>query len=189
MLVRLVILNIWKYLDPIYFSFTRLQYLCPDRKGEGVFRVRLTKYKGKEVLLSDGIMICKNDLLLKIHLHNVRLMQDFSYIKNELSKGRGVFRRVMNSMPLLAEFIDNHPEKSKIKGIIGITLINKGFRPLGFECVLPESKLYSWFKKTSQIPIYLLTCSKISIAHIKKHHPVYLMMSKERLMEKYKRTV
>ncbi len=189
MLVRSVLLSIWKCLDLIYFSLNRLQYLSPDRKGKGVFRVRLTRYKGKDVELSDGIMICKNDLLLKIHLHNVRLLQDFSYIKNELSKGRGVFRQVMDSMPLLAVFIHNHPEEARIKGIIGITLINKGFRPLGFECVQPDNKLYSWFKKTSQIPIYLLSCSKVSVENIKKLHPVYLIMSKEKLMEKYKRPV
>lgn len=189
MLVRLVLLSIWKYLDPVYFSLTRLQYLCPDRKAEGVFRVRVTRYKGKDVVLSDGIMICKNDLLLKIHLHNVRILEDFSTIKNELSKGRAIFRRVMDSMPHLAAFILNHPEEARIKGIIGITLINKGFRPLGFECILPENKLYTWFKKTSQIPIYLLSCSRVSVASIKKHHPVYLMMSKEKLMEHYKRPV
>jgi hypothetical protein len=110
-------------------------------------------------------------------------------MKKELLRGRGVFKRVMDSMPLLAEFILNHPEEAKIKGVIGITLINKGFRPLGFECALPENKLYSWFKKTSHIPIYLLSCSRISVAHIKKHHPVYLIMSKEKLMEKYRRPV
>lgn len=189
MLVRWVLLFIWKCLDPIYFSLTRLQYLSSNRKGEGVFRVRLTKYKGRDVVLSDGTMICKNDLLLKIHLHNVRLLHDFSYINNELSKGRGIFRRIMDSMPLLTSFILNHPEEARIKGIIGITLINKGFRQLGFECVLPENKVYSWFKKTLQIPIYLLSCSRVSVANIQKHHPVYLMMSKEKLMEKYKRPV
>jgi hypothetical protein len=137
-------------LDPIYFSLTRLQYLCPDRKGDGVFRVRLTRYKGKDVVLSNGVLICKNDLLLKIHLYNVRLLQGFTYNMNELLKGKGIFRRVTDSMPLLAEFVLNHPEETRIKGTIGITLINKGFRPLGFECVLPENKFYSRFKKIQQ---------------------------------------
>lgn len=186
MVIRLICLSIWKWLDPVYFSFTRLQYPCPDRKEDGVFRVRLTRYKGKDVVLSDGVLICKNDLLLKIHLHNVRLLQDFSYNMNELSKGKGIFKLVTNSMPQLVTFILNHPEEARIKGIIGITHINKGFSPLGFECVLPENKFYSWFKKLQQLPIYLLSCSKISVVNIKKHHPVYLMMSTEKLLERYK---
>lgn len=189
MLVRAVVLSIWSYLDPLYFSFTRLQYLVQDRNRQGVFRVRLTRYKGKDVELSDGSIIRKNDLLLKIHLHNVRLLKDFSCITNELSKGRGIFKRVKDSMPLLAAFMLNHPDEARIKGIIGITLINKGFRPLGFECVLPENKLYCWFKKITQIPIFLLSTSRFSMENIKKHHPVYLLMSKEQLIEKYKKPI
>lgn len=187
-MVRAIAITIWKYWDPIYFSFTRLQYLVHDKK-EGVFRVRLTRYKGKEVELSDGNRICKNDLLLKIHLHNVKLLQDFSCIQNEILKGKGIFKQVKNSMPLLASYILNHPEEARIKGIIGITLINKGFKPLGFESVLPVNKFYCWFKKTTQIPIILISSSRVSLDSIKKHHPVYLMMSKDQLIEKYKKLV
>ena len=186
MLLHPYLLTIWRYVDPLYFALTRLEYPCSDRK-RGVFRVRLTRYKGKDVVLSDGIIICKNDLLLKIHLHNVKLAYDLSSIKNEISKGRSIFRQVLESMPLLTTFILNHPEESKIKGIIGITIINKGFGPLGFDCIPPENKLYLWLKKTTQIPIYLLSCPRVSRRRIKKQHPVYLMMSKEKLIEKYKK--
>ncbi|MCJ7842654.1 hypothetical protein MUB24_17460 [Lederbergia sp. NSJ-179] len=189
MLIRTFFLTIWTVLDPIYFSCTRLQYICPERKRNGIFRVRLTRYKGKDIVLSDGIKICKNDLMLKIHLYNVRLLQDFSDNKNDLAKGRAVFKQILESMPLLAAYIVNHPEEAKIKGVIGITLINKGYRPLGFECMTPENKFYTWFKKATQIPIYLLSSSKVSIANIKKHHPVYLMMSKDKLFSLYKRPV
>lgn len=189
MLVRAFFLTIWHYFDPIYFSLTRLQYICPDRKENGVFRVRLTKYKGRDIVLSDGIKISKDDLMLKIHLHNVKLLEDFSHLKNGITKGRVVFKRVKESMPFLASFILNHPEKDRIKGVIGITLIRKGFRPLGFECVLPKNKLYCWFKKASQLLIFLLSRSSISDVNIKKIYPVYLMMSKEKLFELYHKAV
>jgi hypothetical protein len=185
MLVRFVFLSFWRYIDPIYFLLTRLQYLCSEQ-GKGIFRVRLTKYKGKDIILSDGTEICKNDLLVKIHLHNIKVIKDCTHIKNELSKGKAVFKMVQDSMPHLASYIHNHPSKGRIKGVIGITLINKGYKRLGFECVLPESKLYKQFKKISQLFIYLLSHSTISAENIKKHHLVYLMMSKEKLLEKYK---
>jgi hypothetical protein len=185
MLVRFVFLSFWRYIDPVYYSLTRLQYLCSDQE-KGIFRVRLTRYKGKNVTLSDGTEICKNDLLVKIHLHNIKVIKDCTPMKNDLSKGKAVFKMVLDSMPYLASYIYNHPKKEKIKGVIGITLINKGVKGLGFECVLPESKLYTQFKKISQMFIYLLSHSTISVENFKKHHPVYLMMSKEKLMEKYK---
>lgn len=165
MLLRPICLTIWKYLDPVYFSFTRLQYICPE-KEEGIFRVRLTRYKGRTVALGDGTVIGKNDILLKIHFHNVKLLQDLDKTNNELSKGKVIFRQVMKSMPHLATFIVNHPEQAKIKGIIGMTLIDNGFTQLGFECALPKNKLYSSLKKLSQLPILLLSCSTISIKNI-----------------------
>ncbi|MBX9973799.1 YkoP family protein [Cytobacillus firmus] len=183
---RNILLSIWVFLDPLYYPFTRLQHLTADPEKGGVFRVRLTKYKGNDIELSDGVIIRKNDHLLKIHLHNVRLLNEFNYMKNELLKGRAIYKRVKDSMPLLTAFILNHPEETKIKGVIGITLINKGFSTLGFECILPKNKLYCWFKKTFQLPIYFLSCSKISAANIKKHRTVYLLMSKENLINKYK---
>ena len=186
-MIRSFCIYVWRLLDPIYFSLTRLQYVCPDQKGKVIFRVRVTKYKGKDVILSDGMKICKNDIMLKIHLHNISILHEFNSIRNELSKGRGLFKRVLESMPFLAEYVINHPEGARIKGIIGITLINKGFGHIGFECVRPNNKFYTWFKKTTQLPIYFLTSSDKS--NLKKHHAVYLMMSKEKLLEKYRKTV
>jgi hypothetical protein len=182
-------ISVWSFLDPFYYIFTRLQYPCHDPSRNGVFRVRLTRYKGKDVVLSDGTKICKNDLMLKIHLHNVKILRELSSVQNEIAKGRVIFKQVFKSMPLLANYIYEHPEQANIKGIIGITLINKGFAPLGFECILPENRFYLRFKKATQLPIYLLSCSKISPANVKKHDPVYLMMSKETLLEKYRRRV
>lgn len=186
MFVRDLFLKVWNLVDPIYCSFTRLQLIIPNRKEDAVFRVRLTKYKGNDVILSDGTKINKNDLMLKIHLYNVRLLRDYSHYKNELTKGIEVFRRTKDSMPYLAEYIQSHPKETVIKGIIGITMINKGFRTLGFECTHPKSKIYSLYKKITHIPIYLLSHSRFSSAKLKKHHTVYLMMSKGKLYNLYK---
>lgn len=187
--LRLYILWIWKIWDPIYYSFTRLQYIEPAGNKKTVFRVRLTKYKGKEVILSDGTRIRKNDVLLKIHLHNVRLLSEILNVKHELNKGRCIYKMVLYSMPVLADYIKNHPEEQKIKGIIGITMINKGVRHLGFECFFPENIFYLWLKKVSQLPIFFLSTSTMNVQNFKKHNPVYLMMSKEHLIKKYQTVV
>ncbi|MFS0780257.1 YkoP family protein [Bacillus sp. 1P06AnD] len=185
MLARGLFLKLWHVLDPVYCSFTRLQFV-PASKKDVVLRVRLTRYKGMGTVLADGTAIRKNDLMVKIHLHNIKLLRECLHIKSELARGRAIFRKVKESMPHLTAFIDNHPDGAKIKGIIGITLINKGFLPLGFECILPESKLYTWYKKMTHIPIHLLSCSVFSIEKLKKHHTVYLMMSKQKLFDLYK---
>lgn len=184
MFTRRLLINIWHFFDPFYYLFTRLEQIIPDPEAGSTFRVRLTRYRGKDVVLSDGTKVCKNDIMLKIHLHNVKIMKDCLDIKSELTKGREVFKRVKNSMPHLAAFIENHPQEAQIKGILGITMINKGFLSLGFECVYPTSKLYSIYKKITHIPILLLANS-VSIAKLKTHKTIYLMMSKDKLFNFY----
>lgn len=180
--LRLTILWIWKLFDPIFYFFSRLHYIG-DKKDTSVFRVRLTKYKGENFILTDGTNITRNDLLLKIHLHNVRLLAELIKIKNDLKRARLVYRLVRSSMPLLAGYLKNHPDEEKIKGIIGITTLNRGVQTLGFECYTPRSKWYRFIKKLGQLPIFFLSAS--SMKKLQKHRLTYLFISKERLYAEY----
>lgn len=165
--------------------FTRLHYIKTKSDIPCVFRVRVTKYRGENVILSDGTPIQKNDLLLKIHLHNSKILKESLIIRNPLYKGRMVYKMVLQSMPMLAEYIEKHPKRSHIKGIIGVTTINKGVRSLGFDLVFPRSKFYQILKRIMQFPIYFLSSSSFSLNHMKKNKPVYLIMSAEKLMCQY----
>ena len=185
MFIRLSILSIWNLIDPIYFFMTRLQYVKTNDNTKAIFRVRLTKFKGKDVTLSDGTIIHKNDVLLKIHLHNVHLFKEMLKKEKHPLKGIAIYKMVLSSMPLLAQYIKNHAEEQNIKGIVGITMINKGVKKLGFDRVIPEKIIYRWFKKISQFPIYMLSKSPSSLFNKSKCQPVYLLMSKEKLLEKY----
>lgn len=185
MLFRLSIISIWKLIDPLYYFFSRLHYIKPDQKSDTVFRVRLTKYKGKEIVLSDGTKISKNDMLLKLHLYNVEILKEMWTIENGHSRGRKIFKLVLQSMPILAEYVKKHPQQEKIRGIIGITMIDRGIKHLGFECFEPQSTLYCAFKKYSQLPIYLLSTPDITVRKLKKLKSVYLFMTKETLYQRY----
>ena len=91
--MRSCLLSIWYLLDPLYFFFTRLTLI--DKRQSNVFRVRLTRYKGKEVILSDGTRI-KNDVLVKIHLHNVKLLKELQPIESAVRRGLCYIRRYIN---------------------------------------------------------------------------------------------
>lgn len=181
--VKSTFLAIWSIIDPIYYSFTRL--VCVDRKtNKNVFRVRLMRYRGKDITLSDGTVIQKNDILLKIHLHNIILLKDLMPISNGLIRGRAIYRRVEQSMPGLAEFIMDHPKYQQIKGIIGITTLNRGCQELGFEIFSIQNHLFKLYKWITLFPIHLLTAGN-PLRKVKKHMPTYLLMSKPNLLKKY----
>jgi hypothetical protein len=181
--IRLTVLWLWKLIDPLFYLCSRLHYVNTENKTKSVFRVRVTKYKGKNFILSDGTRIDKNDLLLKIHLHNVRLLNEFIKIKNDLNRARLIYKLVLGSMPSLANYLKGHPEEVNIKGIIGITTINKAVRSLGFECYPPSNLLYRRLKKIGQLPIFLLSTSNLN--EFKKNKLNYLFMSKEKLYKRY----
>jgi hypothetical protein len=185
LLVRLFILTIWNYVDPIFYFFRRLEWIGGESKKDCVFRVRLTTYKGRELFLQDGSSIKKNDCLVKIHLHNIRILKEVRRIKSPLLRTRAIYRMVEKSMPMLADYISNHPKKDSIKGIIGVTMLDKGVTHLGFEKAYPKSRLYRLFKLITQFPIFLLASTSLSLQHIRRQKTVYLVMAKETIVSRY----
>lgn len=179
--MRSIFLTCWNMIDPLYFQLTRLEYIDYD---SGTFRVRLTKYKGKEVMLSDGTLIKKNDLLIKIHLHNIKILSELQSVPSPIKRGRIIFKKIYLSMPSLAEYIHNHNYSNEIKGVIGVTMLHKGAEKLGFEIVQPSNNVYRLFKRITQFPIFLLS-SEHSKA-LKCPDTYYLFISKQKLLQTYK---
>jgi hypothetical protein len=92
---------------------------------------------------------------------------------------------VEKSMPMLADYISNHPKRGSIKGIIGVTMLDKGVTHLGFEKAYPISRVYRLFKLITQFPIFLLTSTSLSLQHIRRQKTVYLIMAKETIVSRY----
>jgi hypothetical protein len=179
-------LSIWYLLDPIYYSFTRLTYVQDKSKQNLIFRVRVTKYKGREVVLADGTVIRKNDILLKIHLHNVKLLKELHDVQCEVKRGRHIFKAVLTALPALASYIEEHPQKEHLKAVIGITTLHRGCGRLGFETHDIRSRLYQVFKKITFSLIYILSATTFSTESIQKHQPKYLFMSTKDLNKRYR---
>lgn len=173
---------IWSVFDKVYLICTRLECLELISSKYNVFRIRLTRYKGREIVLSDGTIIKKNDLLVKIHLHNVRILKEMKCMDENISRSLFLYKKVQESLPDLAIFIIQHKKNEQIKGIIGITMIDKGYKRLGFESASFSSFSYLWFKRIALYPIHFLASSSK-----KKQMPIprYLFMSKDIICKKY----
>jgi hypothetical protein len=180
--VRQCFLAVWKVLDPIYYACSRLEYIEDANQHRHIFRVRLTRYKGREVILSDGTKIKKNDLLLKIHLHNARLIRELIRFDSEIKKVRFVYEQVKKGLPYVAEYLQHHEQFTDVKGLIGITVLNKGCERLGFETFSIVNPFYKWFKKIVFLPMYFI--SQFRFDSIRRP-PKYLFMSTQQLMRLY----
>lgn len=181
------VISIWSICDSLYLSCSRLQCLEKFSGKTNILRIRLTRYKGRAVTLSDGTIINKNDLLVKIHLHNVRLLKEMQQIDERFKKSLYLYKSVEKSLPGLANFIQQHTLADHIKGIVGITMLDRAYKPLGFEAAPITSVVYFWFKRIGQYPIHLLSNS--AKKKQKSLTPRYLFMSKHVLNEKYGETL
>lgn len=173
------LLSAWYFVDPIYYLFTRLRYVLDHDNNRTIFRVRLTRYKGPTVTLQDGSQINRNDLLIKIHLHNVRILTELHSIHSELKKAVFIYHLVKRALPQLAHYVQTHPRQREIKGIIGITSLFRSADRLGFEIIPIHSGIYRNFKKSSFVLIHLLSNNKTNL------EPAYLFMSKKKLFQKH----
>ncbi|ALC91266.1 hypothetical protein AM500_16810 [Bacillus sp. FJAT-18017] len=181
------IISMWTVLDPLYYTFTRLTYVSDELISENIFRVRLTKYKGRDLILSDGVQIKKNDLMVKIHLHNVRLLKELYQIESDIKRVKKIYKLVEKSLPGVQTYIYNHERSGEIKGIVGITTLCTGSERLGFEISSISHPLYKWFKWMTFLPISFLSSSSFSLKKmLKKSPPGYLLMSKDKLNKLYK---
>ncbi|MBP1155384.1 MULTISPECIES: hypothetical protein [unclassified Paenibacillus] len=184
MWLKSVALTIWDILDPIYYACTQLRYIGGVDQRSNAFRVRLTLYKGRPIALSDGTVIQKGDILLKIHLHNIVILKNMLPLRNEVKKARFLYRIIEESLPELALYVRRHPKCHEIKGMIGITMLNRGCDKLGFEAVPISCTWYRWFKRMSLMPIRMLSVTQ-PFKNMKKHVPTYLFMSKDMLLQKH----
>ena len=116
-------------------------------------------------------------------------------IDENFKKSLFLYKKVQASLPDLAFFIIHHNKNDQIKGIIGITMIDKGYKRLGFESFSLSSHSYLWFKRIAHYPIHLLSSSKpsskgkkcplLNIYLCQKTLYVRNMVHSQRLLRKY----
>lgn len=183
MKIRQLCLSGWNVIDPVYFHFTRLQHLKKRCGKKTIMRVRLTRYKGRDIVLSDGTEIYKNDVLIKVHLHNVKLLREIMQYKSDLRKAKIIYSRVRDSLPAVVDYIQLSELNNEIKGLIGITTLYKGCKRLGFEPYPIINPAYKKFKQSTLLPIYLLSLNNRWNNELPE--PMYLFMSKDTLFQKF----
>ena len=117
-----VLFEKWEHL------FARL-YKVDRIDDTNVLRLSLTRYKGEDLYENDRLIARKGDVVAEIHLDSVRLQSDNMDVQ---ALGIKALRKVRRSFPGLAAYILENPKYEDINVFIGLTLINRGVKGLGF---------------------------------------------------------
>ncbi|PTM59358.1 YkoP family protein [Desmospora activa] len=156
------IIHLWRVVDWIYFHISRLQYV--DQENQNLFRVVIKRYRGESLTTRDGVKLHPGDRYAKLHLHNWRLAQllrsarknggqSVTALRMELM----VMRRIRQSLPALAMFINQHPHSEEIQVLAGTTFLFRGADHLGFD-IADFNHPWKSKSKTMLLKLILLFC-------------------------------
>ncbi|WP_134698861.1 hypothetical protein [Ammoniphilus sp. YIM 78166] len=178
-----MILPLWGLVDQIYYQFNRLQLI--DIEDQNVFRVRLSTYRGAPLVLDSGDVIRSGDLLLKIHLYNYQLMKQMCHLESDIRRALYVYEAVEHSLPGLARYLSEHPRSNEIKAVLGVTVLNRGIKRLGFQSFELDNSLYRAWKKAYMIPMYCLCHGQWSLPSLQKLEPKFVVMGRTQLLQRF----
>lgn len=181
---RRLLFRIWESWEQLYAKLNHIQRI----NDHNLFRLSFSQYKGPNLINENGeILATRGDMVGEIHFDNIRFQ---SLGTNLQGIGVRALRQIRASLPDLAEHITNDPHNSQIKVYLGITLLNKGAKGLGFyvqDYPYTNGKLIGLFQKFIML-VYHPAGSKRKTKLLDKQ-PRLVWISKEKLIEKYKKVI
>ncbi|MGZ4113224.1 MAG: polysaccharide deacetylase family protein [Tumebacillaceae bacterium] len=106
---------------------------------------RVRKYQGSPISLEDGTEIRKGDKIAELHLDNEMLLHFSAHARSSMKVAIQMIRHMAPLMPLVAERFACDPEFADVKGIYGVTIINRGVQQFGFTVLELEKSVFSFF--------------------------------------------
>lgn len=127
----------WSFLRRLAFRlWEKWEHYYAKKNGvhrldeHNLFRLARTHYHGPDLYTDDGTLLAtKGDTVGELHLDNIRLR----VAGTDMQKiGFRILKQIRLSLPILARYISTNPNYKDLKVFIGITMINRGVKGLGF---------------------------------------------------------
>lgn len=142
---KLLLQSIWMSWEHVFEWGTRLRSVYVSNWG--IFKIYVMKYHGQSIECEEGVWIHSGDWVGEIHLNNKQILE---MIKSEGADRSAlqIARMLKKSLQEMSASIEDIPELARVKAFIGITLLHRGIKGLGFE--LHPLKIFLVSKKLPQ---------------------------------------
>jgi len=146
-----LLIKLWFAWDALFCKLFRVRVV---NEKYPFIKVRLRKYTSSMPLaLSDGEMFVKGDTVAELHFDNKMLVRMSLESKNSLRLATQMVRQAQHTFPRILHKIEVDPKYRDVKGLYGITMVNRGVEHLGFTVTdLPKGL----FASTTQIYLKIL---------------------------------
>ncbi len=120
--------------------FARL-YHVERIDATNLLRLSLIRFNGPDLYDDNDILLArKGDMVGEIHLDSIRLQNKGGDMQR---RGIKALRKILESLPVLAAYVENNPKYRDIKVFVGLTLINRGVKGLGFKVQEVEPSFFA----------------------------------------------
>jgi len=178
-LYRRLFYRIWEKWERFYAKIFKIKRI----DDHNLFRLALTRYQGPDLRAPNGeTLATKGDLVGEIHFDNIRLQ----LIGGDLKKsGVRALKMARSSLPVLAKYIAENPEFKNIRVYLGVTLINRGVKALGFNVEDYPSRNGRFIAFMQKIIMRIYHPAGNRDTKSLGDKPKIVWISKETLLEKY----
>ncbi|GAB6181862.1 polysaccharide deacetylase family protein [Desulfotomaculum defluvii] len=177
--------RLWQIWEFCFARMAGLKLVGNDKHV--LFRLAIRNYRGKEMRLPDGTLLSPGDKVIELHLNNDFLQKITTSARSLEATAIGLLRETRRSLPLLAQAVYQDPACQGTKALIGVTMIHRGTRQLGFTVYdLPPviGTIVAWYQRWL---LFLLHPGGLSHIHRQwnKLVPKKVVISRQELLNRY----
>lgn len=141
---KLTLVSLWLKWERLFRKIFHIQPLDPQNR---FFSVRVRTYHGETIRLKDGEEICRGDRIVELHLDNELLYRMGVDARSTVQLAIHLIRATEKVLPEVVKFIFSNPQFRNVKGIYGVSLINRGPEQFGFTVLDIPKGLFSSFTR------------------------------------------
>lgn len=182
---KALLIYLWLKWEKLFQKLFRVDHIDDEVK---LLALRVTKYHGKPIKLNDGATIYNGDKVAELHLNNLMLYEISTKVRTPIQLAVMLIHYVDRDMPKLTKFIQEQPAYRNVKGLYGVSIINRGTKKFGFTVQeLPQGIFYFFSRIYLRILLYILHPEGRKRLNTKKELlvPKTIAISKKELLKRF----
>lgn len=138
-------------------AFQKLFHVRAIDNNNKVLSLRVRKYNGRPIILDDGEALQKGDKIAELHFNNDWLFTTSTKVRTPVQLAVKLIHNVDKGMPIIAYLIQHNPIYKNVKGLYGVSIINRGTKKFGFTVLdLPKGMFFFFSRVYLRLLLYIL---------------------------------
>lgn len=187
---KVCVQSLWMMWERVFDMITKVRSVSVSQYG--ICKLVVRRYHGHSMQCNDGQWVHSGDWVGELHLDNRQVLE----LSRSLGPNRAALmtaRQLRDALHQISWAMESTPELGRVKALTGITLLHRGIiYGLGFELHPMKSKWLRW-TTTHYLRLLLAVMHPSGTRRVKQNsdklNPMILMMTKQSLLERYRKDV